>query len=162
MTTETTTTIETGKTYRVTYGRGHQLFHATYVSPKGKPFGLRLFAVDRTWKPSSLPINDSRLQGLAPIPADAPELPALPDKVDTKALEIEVKRLHAIYCDRYASAPDELPYWATEGISQDVWDEARRESGRIHRAWYWTEHAAYYAAEKALTTAKAWNKILPR
>ena len=53
--------IETGKTYRLTYGNGTQLFHVVRISKKGKPFGFR-FVGTQGWTVSSLKVNDVRLR----------------------------------------------------------------------------------------------------
>jgi hypothetical protein len=49
---------------RVTFGRGTQLFYVLRVSPKGKPFGLRL--VGGTWPIAltSLAIDDPRIEAV--------------------------------------------------------------------------------------------------
>lgn len=67
--------METGKTYKLTYGNGTQVFHVTRISPKGKAFGLRLFESRGTWVPSPLKVGDRRVIGECDIPQNAPPLP---------------------------------------------------------------------------------------
>jgi len=156
--------VEAGQTYRVTYGHGHQLFHITYVSKQGKPFGLRLIGRSEgrgRWAPSEMKIDDPRLGCLASIPADAPKI-VLPAKADTKALAVEAKRLQKILDDVVALSPGPLSYETPEGISERTWRAAYYESHSLDGKRNREERIAAGRALDKLAIAKTWNKILPR
>lgn len=82
--------METGKTYKLTYGNGSQFFYVVSVNGR-KAGGLRLVGhgTDRThWDPSSIKVDDPRVQGEVPYPFDAPALPEIPAKVGKAEMKV--------------------------------------------------------------------------
>jgi len=51
--------IEAGKTYKIQYGNGNQLFHVVRIAKSGKPFGYRY---NRKWITSSMKPADCRFK----------------------------------------------------------------------------------------------------
>lgn len=154
--------IETGKTYRISYGNGSQLFHVTRISSKGQPFGYRLFGTGGTWTISSLKVNDPRIEVEWPASyrLTGTPLPPLPTPLATK---IDLKPLKGAItgplADYEAYDAKEEAEWSGDDwfekrdADREGWSASIDEGNRLRRI--------LWPLRDALREAKTLNTLAP-
>jgi hypothetical protein len=143
--------MEATKTYRLRYGNGHQLFYVVSISANGKKAGgLRLVGQgteNAHWDPSSIKVDDPRIQCEVLLPVDAPALPVIPAKVSKD----DLAALKAAFAA--ALAAFEVEYEKKVFIPFE---------GCTNSGTYYVPpeiRAAYNVAGSALKKAKHWNQV---
>ena len=151
--------IESGKTYRLTYGNGFQLFHVVRISSKGKPFGYRLFGW--YWRIASLKVDDPRIIGehFNTRTINGDPLPVLPtplvEKIDLKPFKDAMVDPKAAYeADKAKQEKD----WGGDdwrekrGAAMEEWKASIQEGNRLGRI--------YWPLKKAFGEAKVLNSLV--
>lgn len=128
--------IECGKTYRMNYGNGSQLFHVVRISSKGKPFGYRLFGGNH-WRISSLKVDDPRIVGewLSKRNIIGNPLPALPvpptKKISLKPLKDAMVGPIADYRAHDEAHWDAWQSSRKRGDNLEEWEASIKEGNRL-------------------------------